>query len=256
MSDYLMRDGAPFGSDVWAKIDGMVADVVKKNLVGRRFIELIGPLGWGVEVAPTFGFESAEGADAAASGGYLPLEELRAEFLLKAKHLAVASATPFALDLGAVAMAATKLAKAEDELLLGGLVKGALAGELGAWDSEGAPFKAIAAAIAKLRGAGFDGPYAALMSPGMYATMAAQMRHGRREIEMVERLVQAGLYQTTSVSDGQVLVTSPQPWNYDLVVGQDIATAYLGNQGLDHRFRIFETLVLRVKRPHAVCVLK
>jgi uncharacterized linocin/CFP29 family protein len=255
MSDYLMRDAAPFGSDVWAMIDGMVADVVKKNLVGRRFIELVGPLGWGVEIAPTFSF-STEGPAMAESKGYVELKEIGAEFRLKAKHMAVASATPFALDLGAVAMAASKLARAEDDLLLEGLRKGALSGQLGEWGSEGGPFKAIASATAKLRGEGFDAPYAAVMSPAMYASMAAQMRQGRREIEMVERLVQAGLFQSTSMEDGQVLVASPQPWNFDLVIGQDIATAYLGNEGLDHLFRIFETLVLRVKRPNAVCVLE
>ena len=44
MSDYLVRDGAPFGEKGWAKIDEMVVEVVKKNLVGRRFPEMVGPL--------------------------------------------------------------------------------------------------------------------------------------------------------------------------------------------------------------------
>ena len=52
MSEYLMRDGAPFGEEGWAKVDGMVMDVMKKNLVARRFVEFVGPLGWGVEVVP------------------------------------------------------------------------------------------------------------------------------------------------------------------------------------------------------------
>ena len=51
-------------------------------------------------------------------------------------------------------------------------------------------------------------------------------------------------------------MVSPQAWNVDLVVGQDVVTAYLGNEGLDHRFRIFETLAVRIKRPGASCILK
>ena len=114
----------------------------------------------------------------------------------------------------------------------------------------------MAVAIAKLRGAGFTGPYAAVMSPEMYARLAGLMQHGRREVEMVERLLGAGLFQSTVVPVGQVLLLSPQDWNVDLVVGQDIITAYVGNEGLDHRFRIFETLALRIKRPEAICLLK
>ena len=37
---------------------------------------------------------------------------------------------------------------------------------------------------------------------------------------------------------------------------QDIVTAYLGPEEMDHRFRVLETLVLRVKQPGAVCVFE
>ena len=47
MSDYLMRDDAPFSEKEWAKLDELVVDVARKLLVGRRFIHLTGPLvGW------------------------------------------------------------------------------------------------------------------------------------------------------------------------------------------------------------------
>ena len=39
-------------------------------------------------------------------------------------------------------------------------------------------------------------------------------------------------------------------------VAQDLLTAYLGNEDLDHKFRVLESLVLRIKRPAAICVLK
>lgn len=257
MGDYLMRDAAPIGAEGWAKIDEKVIGIVKKNLVGRRFIHLVGPLGWGVEVVPTFGFTETDGAAVATeTGEYLRLQELGQEFVLRAKHLAMAEQTPFGLDTGAIAIAATKLAKAEDELLLGGLLKAAKAMELGTWDEMGGPFRAIAGATAALRQDGFDAPYAVVMSPAMYARMASLMEHGRREVELVEKLAAAGLFQSTVMPEDQVLVVSPQAWNVDMVVGQDVVTAYVGNEGLDHRFRIFETLALRIKRPGAARVLK
>ena len=258
MNEYLMRDAAPFDETMWEKIDGMVVMVAKKNLVGRRLLEMVGPLGWGVEQAPLSGFAFEEGADAAVdSVTYLPLRELGQEFLLKAKHMAIAEKTPFDLDLGAVAIAATKLAKAEDEHIMGELLANAgCRGDLGDWDTLGGPFKATAMATAKLQAAGYDAPYAMVLSPGMYARLASLLQQGRREVELVEKLIGAGLFQSTSLPDDQVIVVSPQAWNLDLVVGQDIVTGYLGNEGLDQRFRVFETLALRIKRPGAICVLK
>ena len=255
MSDYLMRDDAPISKGTWASIDALVVEVVKKNLDGRRFIPMVGPLGWGVEQAPITGSASEDGVYVATDTKYLALQEIASKFMLKAKHLSIAEQTPFSLDLGAVAWAATSLAQAEDEMILKGLLKAAKKADLGAWDEIGGPFKAIASATAEMRADGCDGPYALVMNPGMFARLASLMQYGRREIAMVERLVSAGVFQSVKMPESQVLVVSPQAWNVDLVVGQDVVTAWLGNEGLDQLFRIFETLVLRIKRPKAIRVL-
>ena len=260
MSDLMMRSVAPIDEALWAKIDEMVLTVVKKTLVGRRFLPMVGPLGWGVEQVPSFGFTVASGAAMTAERvTYLPLQEIKADFLIRAKNLAVAADTPFALDLGAVAIAAGELAKAEDTLILGAVAKGAAQSPLGDWNKMGEAVKAIAAATAKLLEAGFDGPYAVVMGPAQYATLAGMVQYGAREMEMVEKLARAGLFVSPTWGAhhaGEVLVVSPQAWNMDLVVGQDIVTAYLGNEGLDHRFRVLETLAVRIKRPGASCILK
>jgi len=258
MSDYLQREMAPFGPDLWAKIDEMVVTVAKRTLVARRFVELVGPLGWGIEMAPKFGFATEGGAAVASDPQYLPLKEIQAEFVLKAKQLAIADKTPFGLDLGAVAIAAMNLAKEEDELIIGSLVKQAKStSELGNWAMPVDPFQAVATATAKLLAGGFAGPYALVLSPEMYARLAGLIQQGMRAMEMVEKLVKGGIFQYSGKALGeQALVLSLGAWNFDLVVGQDIATAYLGNEGLDQKFRIFETLALRVKLPGAICVLK
>lgn len=260
MSDYLMRETAPFGPEVWAKIDDMVVTVVKKALVARRFIPLVGPLGWGVELAPKFGFTVEEGAFVAQDKvDYTPLVELQKAFMLKAKHLAMAAQTPFGLDLGAVAIAATELAKAEDRLvILDGLAQAATIGELGDWSHVGGPFKAIAQAMAQMQTNGCDGPFAVVLGAIKYAELASlmQLGHGMRAMEMVEKLAKAGVFAYAQMPNDQVLVVSPQAWNLDLVVGQDVITSYTGNSGLDQSFRVFETLALRVKRPEAVMLLK
>jgi uncharacterized linocin/CFP29 family protein len=258
MSDFLMRDGAPFGDDTWEKIDDMVVTVMKKVLVGRRFIEIVGPLGWGVQVAPKFGFGSKGSVAVTDSVEYLPVEAIEQDFMLRAKDLAVMRSAPFALDLGAVAIAATSLAKAEDKLVFGQLLQAAEGTSipLGDWDSLGGPFRAVAEATARLRGKGFDAPYSLVMSPMQYARLASLMQHGRREFDMVQQLAAGGVYAWPDMGDNQVLIVASGAWNVDLVLGQDAVTAYMGNEDLDHLFRVFETLVLRVKRPGAVALLQ
>lgn len=72
---------------------------------------------------------------------------------------------------------------------------------------------------------------------------------------MVEEIVKGGIFQSPVMPVDKVLVVSPKAWNFDLVVGQDAITAYVGNVGMDQRLRLFESLVLRVKLPGAICVL-
>ncbi len=256
MSDYLMRAGAPISEETWSKIDDMVVTVAQKALVGRKFLEIAGPMGWGVQVAPRFGFGTEDGAFTAQSADYIRLTELASEFKLKAQHLAIADQTSHGLDLGAVAMAAVALTRHEDELIVGGLIKAAEhESALGDWAAMGQPFGAVSRAIATLRQAGIEEPFALVLNPKLYAELASLMQHGRREMAMVESVVKAGVFQYPDMPADKALLVGSSAWNADIVLGQDIATAYLGNEGLDHRFRIFETLALRIKRPASICVL-
>jgi uncharacterized linocin/CFP29 family protein len=258
MSDLLMRDDAPISAEVWEKIDDTVVSVFKRFVVGRKLIPMLGPVGWGFEQTPLFKFTQEDGAYVTTEpNDYVSLKDLQQEFMLRAKQLFIAQQTPFDLDLGAVALAAMELAKAEDRVVLGGLVeKAGCHGELGDWNTIGGPFAAVAGAVAQLRITGFDGPYGLVLSPTMFARLASLMEYGRREIDMVQKLVTVGIYQWPDMDDDKVIVLSPQSWNMDMVVGQDVVTAWLGNEKLDHLFRVFESVALRVKRPGGICVLQ
>lgn len=257
MTDYLMRGAAPFSPEEWARIDAMAVKVLKSALVGRRFVDLVGPLGWGVENAPVTGFDVVDRAAVAQGTVYLPLTEISAEFIITAKQMAIAAQTPFALDLGAVAIAASSLAKQEDRLVVLGLLEAGQSNTaaLTDWAEFGFAFRAVASAIAKLQNDGFDAPYALVLNPVKYAQLAGSTQQGRNELKMVEEIVKGGIFQSPVMPEEKVLVVSPKAWNFDMVVGQDAVTAYVGNVGLDQRFRLFESLVLRVKLPGAICVL-
>jgi uncharacterized linocin/CFP29 family protein len=256
MTDYLMRDGAPISEHVWHEVDEMVARVVSRVLVARRFMPLVGPLGWGVEVAPRVGFTTVGNAYVSNERTeYVPLEAITALFLLRLQEIARADQTPFHMDLGAVATAAVELARREDEIIIGGLIESAEHGAIGNWSEINGPFESIVGGLATMRATGFDGPFALVLNYGTYARLASLMLNGIREIDAVERLVEVGIFQTPAVPEGQALLVSPQSWNMDMVVGQDISTAFLGNDKLSLAFQITETLALRIKRPGASLLL-
>jgi len=45
---YLNRESAPFGDDIWQKIDEAAASAARDMLTGRRFLDVEGPYGVGL----------------------------------------------------------------------------------------------------------------------------------------------------------------------------------------------------------------
>jgi uncharacterized linocin/CFP29 family protein len=86
-------------------------------------------------------------------------------------------------------------------------------------------------------------------------TQQISQRMGRLVNRLVKDVAEGGLYRSPLLEGKKGLVLSLGDYNFDLVVGQDLITAYQGNEGLDHSFRVLETLALRIKRPGAICEL-
>ena len=159
------------------------------------------------------------------------------------------------------------MAQKEDDLIFNGNesfgfqgllnARGAHAIETGDWLEAGSAFRAVAAAVQTLLSDGFYPPYAVVVNPVAYAQMQRVYEcSGVLEIQHVRELVQDGVYQTQAIRTLPGVVISLGPQNFDLAIAQDLITAFLGPEGMNHPFRVFETLVLRIKRPHAICVLK
>jgi uncharacterized linocin/CFP29 family protein len=161
------------------------------------------------------------------------------------------------VELGPAARAAAACARDEDELIFGRMLE--VAGnevELGDWDELGSAFGCVVEATQKLVSDDFYGPYAVVLSTGLYAqTQRLVPNMGRLESKLIEDVAEGGLFQSPVLEQGQGLVVSLGPWNLDLAVGQDLITAYMGNEELDHLYRVMESLVLRIKRPGAICKL-
>jgi uncharacterized linocin/CFP29 family protein len=91
----------------------------------------------------------------------------------------------------------------------------------------------------------------------MYAKMQRVYDNtGVLEINQVREIVEAGVFRTPVLPNNKAIVVSTGAENFDIAVAQDLVTAYLGPQDMSHPFRVLEALVLRIKRPQAICTLE
>lgn len=279
MSDYLMRDTAPLSVEEWARLDEVVVKTAQTLLVGRRFIELTGPLGVGTLAVPVFSVCTGQGdcegeegececgcaegecdCDAVHTTGptLLGMWSIQQDFRLSWHAVEANRKLGMGLELGPAAAAAAAVAHQEDSLVLNGLLtaKGAQSVALMDWDEPGGALENVVAATEKLVSAGFYGPYALILSPALYAkTQRVSRGMGRIVGKLIADVTEGGLFRSPILPPNKGLVLSMGAHNLDLVIAQDLITGYLGNEGLDHRYRVMESLVLRIKRPSAICTL-
>ncbi len=249
MADFLMREDAPLTPAEWAAIDEMVVNVARKQLVGRRFVPLAGPFGAGTQVVPVgTGDERA----------FIPVTTIQHDFKLAWVDVAASRQYGTPLDLTPAAMAAAACAMAEDKMILAGLLKtrGALKEQMGDWATVGQAFADVVRVTGRLVEAGAYGPYAVVLAPAQYAMLhRVYAEVGQLELQMLRETATGGVFQSPVLTPDQALVVSVEPQSFDLAVAQDLVTAYLGPDGMDHAFRVLEKLALRVKRPTAICCL-
>jgi len=281
MADYLMRDDAPLSASEWQQLDELVVSVARQLLVGRRFVSLTGPLGAGTQVVPLDVIGGAEAClhdqegctceagecDVVEVTGrkFLALPLIHQDFRLSWRNMEASRQMGQPLELGPAAVASAASARAEDELILCGHPEHGYEGflnatgrktvALGDWDEPGGAFAGVNAAIEALVGDVFLGPFAVVLSPALYAkTQRVPEAIGRLESKLITDVAEGGLFRTPVLSGNEGFVIALGAHNFDLAVAQDLTTAYLGPEGMDHRFRVLESLVLRIKRPGAICV--
>ena len=275
MTDYLMRDDAPVSAEEWKRIDELVVSTARQLLVGRRFISLTEPLGIGTEVVPVDTISVApacvhdEAGCSCESGEcdviqvsarrFVPVPMIHQDFRLEWRHMAAGQQQGMPIELGPAAAAAAACARAEDALIFQELLnaEGRHSAKLGDWDEPGAAFAAIVGATEALVADGFFGPFAVVLSPALYAkTQRVSRGMGRLESKLIEDVAKGGMHRSPVLTGNQGVVVSQGAHNLDIAVAQDLITAYLGPEGLDHTFRVMESLVLRIKRPGAIAVFE
>jgi uncharacterized linocin/CFP29 family protein len=269
---------SPLTEQNWLQLNETIVNSARKQLVGRRFIELYGPLGRGVQsifndiytenVEAKMDFQGAFDTEIESSKRVnytIPL--IYKDFVLYWRDLEQAKLLDIPIDFSAAANAARDVAVSEDQLIFHGSkefdipglmnVKGRLTHLIDNWYESGSAFQDIVEARSKLLEMNHNGPFALILSPELYALLHRVHKDTNvLEIEHVRELVTDGVFQSPVLKGKTGVILNTGRSNLDLAVSEDFDTAYLGDEGMNHPFRVYETVVLRIKRPSAICTLE
>ena len=278
MLDYLLRSQAPLTDPEWQALDRTVVEVARRNLVARRFLAITGPVGAGVQSYAADRFMGAETAEISLFGAeekgaiqvqsrhFVPLPILYHDFIINWRDLETSRRLGTALETTGAAIAASNVSAMEDRLIFNGYSEfqqeGFLNAEgrqmlpLGDWSVEGGAFEAVANAVQSLVQANFRGPYTVAASPQLYVQLNRIFDNtGVLEIDQIRRLVRGEVYTTPVLPENIAVVVAAGPENMDVLIAQDLMTAFLETTSMQHHFRVLEVLSLRVKRPGAIATL-
>jgi uncharacterized linocin/CFP29 family protein len=279
MQSYQRNVEYPLTESQRQRLESEILKEMQRTLTARRFIDVFGPLGAGLETVSyeTYGADAlAEvdlegGRDArviqAESEIYKRIPLIYKDFIFHWRDVELSRALDAPLDVSRAVRAAHFLAHREEDLIYNGHRELGMEGLLNAekrlkipkldWDQFGKPYVNIREATLALLSANHHRPYAAVLSPQLYAALLKTEKDMPViEIDSITKLCEDGVYQSPALKPEQALVMSSGPENFDLAIAEDVSIAYLGPENMNYGFRIYESIVLRIKRPTAICALE
>ncbi|SDY82129.1 Uncharacterized protein, linocin/CFP29 family [Proteiniborus ethanoligenes] len=277
--EYLLREDAPFGEELWEKIDEVVIRKAKEQLIGRKFIPIYGPLGPGVQNINIDLINANKDATISSNGEeeielvavknrkYVEIPMVFKDFFISWRDLENSKKTGLPLDLAPVAITAAACAHKEDHIIFFGdedwgykglmNVDGRQIFKKDNWNEGENAFIDIAKGLEKLVRKDFYGPYVLVVSPDLYVQLQkVQPGTGKIEIERIRELIDGKIYQTPVLGYNKAVLLQKGMENMDIVIGQDLVTAYIGPEKLNHVFRMLETIILRIKRPESIVIFE
>lgn len=263
---YLSREAAPFSEGLWGQIDAAVVKTARSSLVGRRFLHVFGPLGIGVQSIPVEEVEK-DGIITTNGREFTQIPLIFEDFTLLARDLENSKKSGFPTDLSKAAQAAESCALKEDKLIFWGSKEAGYDGLLTTpgtqkvekkdWSTGENAFTDIVSGITALSGKGFYGTYSLALSLDLYMQLQRiQPGTGLLEIDRISKLLNGHIYPARALGQGKAILAASDEMNMDLVVGQDMAAAYLEQKDLNHSIRILETVLPRFKRKEAIVVFE
>lgn len=277
--DILDRSSAPLTGEEWNRLDEAVVKTASNMLVGRKMIEVLGPIGPGVYSMPYATFSGRKGAGIDMIGDRedlivqadrritVNLPMIFKDFKIFWRDVEADRHQGLPLDVSTAAVAAADVANQEDDLIFNGNenlghlgllnAEGRLTVGLGNWEEGGGPLADAVKAVNALTTAGHYGPYAMAVNPFLYGqTVRVYGNTGMLELDQVKALLRGNVFPSAAIRDKKAVVIATGMQNLNLAIGQDLITSYTASASMNHIFRVFETLALLVRRADAICTVE
>jgi uncharacterized linocin/CFP29 family protein len=274
-----MASGNPLSDEQWKHIQSEVVREARRTLVGRRFIGLYGPLGAGLESVRLEEYGPDKDAEielvgrhdqdpiVAVSETYVRVPIIYKDFVLHWRDVELSRKLGAPLDASRAIRAAHFVADREDQLLFNGDQRFGIKGLLnvpgrskvkrGDWTKFGVAYADVVGATEVLLGDNHHRPFALAVSAKDYARLI-RLREGQfaPEMDAILRLCDDGVFTSPAIPDGSAVLLSTGDQNFDVAVAEDLSVTFLGERDQDYPFRVYESLVLRIKRPKAICTIE
>ncbi|HTH07207.1 MAG TPA: family 1 encapsulin nanocompartment shell protein [Ilumatobacteraceae bacterium] len=260
--NHLLRDLAPITERGWEAIDQEATRSLKHYLAARRLIDFDGPFGWehsAVDLGRVTPIAKGpiEGVSAVRRS-VLPLVELRAPFFLPRSELAAADRGADDVDLDSVIAAGRAAALAEDGMVFHGYAAADIAGIIPSsphpavtiGDDYGRYPEHVARAVAILRAADIDGPYAVALGSRCFTGVTETTERGGYPVFHHLREILGGPVVWAPAVDGAV-VLSQRGDDFEITIGEDFSIGYMGADADSVQLYIEETIAFRVNTPEA-----
>jgi uncharacterized linocin/CFP29 family protein len=264
--NHLQRELAPVPELAWGAIEQEASRALRHFLSARRLLDFSGPRGWDYS-ATSLGRAQAV-AESPGTGVEArtrivrPLVELRTPFTMSRDELDAIERGALSPDLDPVTDASRRAALAEDSAVFHGYTAGGIDGIVGSSPHEPLPINddynlypgVVARAVAELREAGVEAPYAIALGPRCYTGVIETTEHGGYPVLEHIRVILGGPVVWAPAVDGAVVV-SQRGGDYEIVCGQDFSIGYLSHDDRSVRLYLEESVTLRIAGPEAAIQL-
>lgn len=265
--NHLLRSHAPITEAGWSAIDEEARERLLPALAARRLVDFSGPAGWQHSATSLGRVRNLKGEPVkgieARQRRVLELVELRAPFAMSRDELRDLDRGASDIDFDALDAAASRIAVAENLIVLQGLASAGMAGlversshapiALGKGAFERYPTH-VARALEMLLSAGIGGPYALALGPDAYTGVLGTVEPGGYPLmDHLRQLLDGPLVWTPGLGGGVLL--SRRGGDFLLDCGEDLSVGYLSHDDREVQLYLEESLSFRVVTPEAAVAL-
>ena len=264
------------------QLDHLMTEAIRearRTLVARRFLGLYGPLGPGLESVSLERYGPDQDAEieltdqgdpspiVPTSREYIRVATIFKDYKLHWRDVELHRRLDAPLDASRAIRAAHFVADREDQLLFNGDARFGVPGLLTVegrnsiarsdWNTYGNAYRDVVKATELLLEHNHHRPFALAVSAKDYARLVSQ-KEGQfaPELDSIARLCDDGVYTSPAIPEGKALLLSTGDQNVDIAVAEDLTMTYVGEHDQDLKFRVYECLTPRIKRPRAICTIE